>query len=114
MTQKHSGGGRRRHRGKGSGPRGTRREPVTELHPVEEPPDIATFAEWPLGPDIQRAIAAMDIVKPTPIQALTIGPVLEGRDVIAKAQTGTGKTLAFGAPMMSKIDAARATVLGLI
>jgi superfamily II DNA/RNA helicase len=112
MTPKHSGGGRRR-RGS-SGPRGPRREHVSELHPVEDPPDIQTFAEWPLGPDIQRAIAAMDIVKPTPIQALTIGAVLEGRDVIAKAQTGTGKTLAFGAPMMSKIDAARATVLGLV
>jgi len=112
MTQKHSGGGRRRR--KPEGPRGPRREHVTELHPVEEPPEIQTFTEWPLGPDIQRAIAAMDIVKPTPIQALTIGPVLEGRDVIAKAQTGTGKTLAFGAPMMSKIDAARATVLGLV
>ncbi len=113
MTQKHSGGGHRRSR-KPEGPRGPRREHVSELHPVDEPPDIQTFDEWPLGPDIQRAIAAMDIVKPTPIQALTIGPVLDGRDVIAKAQTGTGKTLAFGAPMMSKIDAARATVLGLV
>ena len=114
MTPKHSGGGHRRRRPRPDGPRGPRREHIPELHPVEEPPDIATFAEWPLGPDIQRAIAAMDIVKPTPIQALSIGPVLEGRDVIAKAQTGTGKTLAFGAPMMSKIDAARATVLGLV
>jgi ATP-dependent RNA helicase RhlE len=113
MSQKHSGGhGRRRPRS--DGPRGPRRENVSELHPVEEPPDIASFEEWPLGPDIQRGIAAMDIVKPTPIQALSIGPVLAGRDVIAKAQTGTGKTLAFGAPMMSKIDAARATVLGLV
>src|SRR5262245_61920631 len=112
MNQKPHGARHRRRRS--PGPRGPRREHVTELHPVEEPPDIQTFAEWPLGPDIQRAIAAMDIVKPTPIQALSIGPVLEGRDVIAKAQTGTGKTLAFGAPMMSKIDAARATVLGLV
>jgi superfamily II DNA/RNA helicase len=104
-----------RGRGRGSArPHGPKREHVSELHPVETPPDIATFAEWELGPDIQRAIAAMDIVKPTPIQALAIGPVLSGRDVIAKAQTGTGKTLAFGAPMMAKIDAARATVLGLV
>ena len=83
-----------RSRGRGHGrprPPGPKRENVPELHPVEEPPDIATFAEWPLGADIQRAIAAMDIVKPTPIQALAIGPVLSGRDVIAKAQTGTGR-----------------------
>ncbi|HEX6883181.1 MAG TPA: DEAD/DEAH box helicase [Planctomycetota bacterium] len=115
MTPHPSGGGRRRRRPSGSSSSaGPRREHVPELHPVEEPPDVQTFAEWPLGEDIQRGIAAMDIVKPTPIQALSIGPVLEGRDVIAKAQTGTGKTLAFGAPMMSKIDAARATVLGLV
>jgi ATP-dependent RNA helicase DeaD len=56
----------------------------------------------------------MGITVPTPIQKLAIGPVLAGRDVIAKAETGTGKTLAFGAPMMSKIDAARASVLGLV
>lgn len=56
----------------------------------------------------------MGITKPTPIQALAIEPVLKGKDVIAKAETGTGKTLAFGAPMMAKIDPARASVLGLV
>lgn len=56
----------------------------------------------------------MGITTPTPIQRLAIQPVLDGRDVIAKAETGTGKTLAFGAPMMSKIDPARASVLGLV
>ena len=56
----------------------------------------------------------MGITSPTPIQALAIGPVLAGKDVIAKAETGTGKTLAFGAPMMARIDPARASVLGLV
>ena len=56
----------------------------------------------------------MGITKPTPIQALAIEPVLKGKDVIAKAETGTGKTLAFGAPMMAKVDPARASVLGLV
>ncbi len=56
----------------------------------------------------------MNISVPTPIQALSIGPVLEGRDMIAKAETGTGKTLAFGAPMVAKVDPARRTVLGLV
>jgi ATP-dependent RNA helicase DeaD len=56
----------------------------------------------------------MGITVPTPIQKLAIGPVLAGRDVIAKAETGTGKTLAFGAPMMSKIDPSRSSVLGLV
>jgi ATP-dependent RNA helicase DeaD len=56
----------------------------------------------------------MGITVPTPIQKLAIGPVLAGKDIIAKAETGTGKTLAFGAPMMSKIDPSRASVLGLV
>jgi len=93
---------------------GPRRERIEELHPIDEPPRVESFENWALGPEIQRAIAVMDITVPTPIQALSIGPILEGRDVIAKAQTGTGKTLAFGAPMMARIDAGRATVLGLV
>ena len=63
---------------------------------------------------MQGAIAAMGIEKPTPIQALAIGEVLARRDVIAKAETGTGKTLAFGAPMMARIDPTRRSVLGLV
>jgi ATP-dependent RNA helicase DeaD len=87
---------------------------IAPLHPTLEPPDIQSFREWELGDPIQGAIADMAITVPTPIQRLAIQPVLEGRDVIAKAETGTGKTLAFGAPMMSKIDPARASVLGLV
>lgn len=90
---------------------GPRAEP---LKPTTEAPAIESFREWPLAEEVQRAIEAMGITKPTPVQKLAIGPVLEGRDVIAKAETGTGKTLAFGAPMMSKIESGRATVLGLV
>ena len=75
---------------------------IEPLHPTEDPPEVETFAEWDLGPVVQAAIAGMDITKPTPIQALAIGPVLEGRHVIAKAETGTGKTLAFGAPIAGR------------
>jgi ATP-dependent RNA helicase DeaD len=77
-------------------------------------PAIESFREWPLASEVQDAIAAMAITTPTPIQRLAIGHVLAGKDVIAKAETGTGKTLAFGAPMMSRLDAGRATVLGLV
>jgi len=103
-------------------PRGRRRgrsrqapaPPVDELHPEAEPPDIRSFSEWELRPSVQEAIQAMGIEVPTPIQRLAIQPVLDGRDVIARAETGTGKTLAFGAPMMSRIDGDRATVLALV
>ena len=107
----HRRKGRRR---QGPRPHGPRREHIEELHPVEEIPEIESFTGWDLGEEIQRGIAAMDITCPTPIQALSIGPILDGRDVIAKAETGTGKTLAFGAPMIARIDPARSTVLGLV
>ncbi len=84
------------------------------MNPTTEVPPIASFRELALADDVQQAIAAMGIERPTPIQALAIPHVLAGRDVIAKAETGTGKTLAFGAPMMSRIDAGRASVLGLV
>jgi len=87
---------------------------IKPLEPVLDPPEIESFTEFDLEPAIQEAIAGMGITKPTPIQALAIEPVLKGKDVIAKAETGTGKTLAFGAPMMSKIDPDRASVLGLV
>ena len=91
------------------------RAPAAEpLHPTAEPPDIPSFRHWPLGEEVQGAIAAMSIEVPTPIQCLAIGPVLEGRDVIAKAETGTGKTLAFGAPIIAKLDPARSSVLALV
>lgn len=77
-------------------------------------PPFETFAEFPLRAEVLAAIHAMGITKPTPIQRLAIPPVMSGRDVIAKAETGTGKTLAFGAPMMSKIDPSRRSVLGLV
>ena len=113
MTSHQKRGHRRKRRNEPS-KKGPKREHVQELHPVDDVPDIRSFEEWELGPDIQRAIAQMDITVPTPIQALSIGPVLDGKDVIAKAETGTGKTLAFGAPMMARIDPARSTVLGLV
>lgn len=86
-----------------------------ELHPTTNPPEVDSFREWDLHPDVLDTITrGMNIEKPTPIQALSIGAVLEGRDVIAKAETGTGKTLAFGAPLMSKVEPDRATVLALV
>jgi ATP-dependent RNA helicase RhlE len=113
MNQRsHKGPRRRGSEGRRSA--GPRRENIAELRPNADVPKIESFEEWDLGEEVQRAIRTMDISVPTPIQALSIGPVLEGKDVIAKAETGTGKTLAFGAPMMARVDPARSTVLGLV
>ena len=104
----------RRPRGRSGSSKSASGPKPEELHPVEDIPDIKSFREFSLADDIQNVIAEMGITEPTPIQKLAITPVLEGRDVIAKAETGTGKTLAFGAPMMSRIEADRASVLGLV
>ena len=61
-----------------------------------------------------RAIADMGYEKPTPIQEMTIEPLLRGRDLIGQAQTGTGKTAAFGIPMVEKVDASSKTVQALV
>jgi superfamily II DNA/RNA helicase len=90
------------------------RKAAQPLQPSTDVPDIQSFREWPLADAVQEAIAAMGITTPTPIQRLSIGPALQGKDMIAKAETGTGKTLAFGAPMMSRIESGRASVLGLV
>ncbi len=57
------------------------------------------FKEFKLEPSIQKALQHISYVEPTPIQAQAIPFVLEGRDVLATAQTGTGKTAAFCLPI---------------
>jgi ATP-dependent RNA helicase RhlE len=55
-----------------------------------------------LIPEIQRAVAAEGYVTPTPIQEQCIGHLLEGRDLLGSAQTGTGKTAAFALPLLQR------------
>jgi ATP-dependent RNA helicase DeaD len=62
------------------------------------------FAKMMLAPEINRAIAEMGFVSPTEIQSGVIPLLLDGRDVIGQAQTGTGKTAAFGIPLIEGID----------
>ncbi|AWB66862.1 ATP-dependent RNA helicase [Saccharobesus litoralis] len=63
------------------------------------------FDELGLADEILAAITEMGYVEPTPIQAKSIPALLEGHDVLGEAQTGTGKTAAFGLPLLSRIDA---------
>lgn len=62
------------------------------------------FTELPLSPEIQRAVADMGFEEATPIQTESIPHILEGRDMLGQAQTGTGKTCAFGIPVIEKVD----------
>ncbi len=67
-------------------------------------PAAAGFAALGLHPDVLRVLTDVGYESPSPIQAATIPPLLEGRDVLGQAQTGTGKTAAFALPMLSRID----------
>src|SRR5918997_838349 len=65
---------------------------------------MTTFAELGLSESTLETLAHLGYQHPTPIQEQTIPLLLEGRDVIGHAQTGTGKTAAFGLPMVEYAD----------
>ncbi len=64
---------------------------------------MTTFTELPLSSALQQKLAAAQFITPTPVQARAIPPALEGSDVLATAQTGTGKTLAFLIPLIEHL-----------
>ncbi len=68
-----------------------------------EPTDENIFSELGLEGHIAVAVEEMGYIQPTPIQSEAIPMVMEGRDMIASAQTGTGKTAAFGLPILDKL-----------
>ncbi len=67
-----------------------------------------------LSEDVLRALDEIGFEEPTPVQREAIPPLLEGRDVIAQAQTGTGKTAAFGLPMIERLGGEARGPEGLI
>lgn len=62
-----------------------------------------TFASIGVDQDLEAVLASHDIKQPSPVQAQTIPAMLEGRDVVAKSQTGTGKTLAYLLPLLQTV-----------
>jgi ATP-dependent RNA helicase DeaD len=73
-----------------------------------------TFSDLGLSPEILQALEQKGYGYPTTVQAEAIPPFLQWKDVIAKAPTGTGKTYAFGIPMIEHIDAESEDLQGLI
>ncbi|KAA9155474.1 DEAD/DEAH box helicase, partial [Microbacterium lushaniae] len=69
---------------------------------TEETSDV-TFTSLGLGDNIVRTLADLGAAAPFPIQAATVAPILEGRDVLARGRTGSGKTIAFGAPLVESL-----------
>jgi ATP-dependent RNA helicase DeaD len=64
-----------------------------------------SFADLPLSEELRKGIADRGYTAPTPVQAAVLGPILAGRDVICRSKTGTGKTAAFGIPLLERIPA---------
>jgi ATP-dependent RNA helicase DeaD len=77
-------------------------------------PNQVLFSDLAISPELLQAVTDMGFISPSPIQAEAIPPILAGRDVIGQAQTGTGKTAAFGIPALELIDVQNRAVQTLI
>ena len=65
---------------------------------------VSPFTSFGLPESLLAALRDVGYESPSPIQAATIPPLMEGHDVIGQAQTGTGKTAAFALPALAKLD----------
>ena len=66
--------------------------------------DAATFGDLDLRPELLQALTALGYEEPTPIQREAIPPLLQGRDLVGQAATGTGKTAAFALPLLQRLE----------
>jgi ATP-dependent RNA helicase DeaD len=83
---------------------------------TEPTENLTTFAELALRPELLEALSGLGYEEPTPIQREAIPPLLEGRDLLGQAATGTGKTAAFALPVLQQIPPAdgRTAPVGLV
>ena len=80
----------------------------------ESVPPLPSFRDLALSEPVFQALADVGYEAPSPIQSATIPPLLEGRDVLGQAQTGTGKTAAFALPILSKLDLSKTKPQALV
>jgi len=66
--------------------------------------DLTSFADLELLPELQEALSGLGYEEPTPIQSEAIPPLLNGRDLVGQAATGTGKTAAFALPLLQQLE----------
>ncbi|MGA8988769.1 DEAD/DEAH box helicase [Aeromicrobium sp.] len=81
---------------------------------TEETAPTPTFADLGLAESLVSRLLSLGYETPTPIQARAIPTLLEGKDVVGLAQTGTGKTAAFALPILQKIDPANAKTQAIV
>jgi ATP-dependent RNA helicase DeaD len=91
---------------------GTKEPPLGEM-PQEYLADIG-FDQFALSPAIRRGLAERGYTHPTPVQAKAFEPVRQGRDLIVRSKTGTGKTAAFGLPLLERLAEGERKVKTLI
>src|SRR5688572_24738328 len=83
-------------------------DPADEAAPAEDAgPPTPRFSDMALPRELDLSLEDMGYFTPTPVQAATYAPALAGKDLMVQARTGTGKTTAFGLPILSSIDTAR-------
>ena len=78
--------------------------------------ETTTVSNWDdleLKENLLRGIYSFGFEKPSPIQQKSIGPIMTGKDVIAQAQSGTGKTGAFSVSTLQRIDESKKEIQGL-
>jgi ATP-dependent RNA helicase DeaD len=68
-----------------------------------ETTDLPTFDAIPLTPEVRRAVDELGYVHPTPVQLAVFEPATRGKDLVVQARTGTGKTAAFGLPIVDQL-----------
>lgn len=87
------------------------------IPPSAESGEHATFNDFPIGPEIRKAIDDMGYTTPTAVQSAVIGVALEDKDLVVQSKTGSGKTSAFGIPLVEKLEGGAAesgAPLGLV
>ena len=75
-----------------------------DISPAPAPGEQSAFADFPLRETTLRAIEAMGYTRPTAIQSAVLPALLAGHDVVGQAQTGSGKTAAFGIPLVERLQ----------
>jgi ATP-dependent RNA helicase DeaD len=76
---------------------------ITPNEPAKESAPAPTFDALPLGPDVRKAIDALGYVNPTPVQLAVYEPATRAKNLVVQARTGTGKTAAFGLPIIDAL-----------
>ncbi len=92
-------------------------EPAASTPAADAAPEEAahlTFADLGIDERVLKALHDVGYETPSPIQASTIPPLMEGKDVVGLAQTGTGKTAAFAVPILSRLDVSRRVPQALV